>query len=76
MMNLAEYRKKPQSLTDFLPWASLVAPGIILNKGGSLQRTARFRGRILTRDAGRAGRNGGQAQQCSLALSRFQRLGS
>jgi type IV secretion/conjugal transfer VirB4 family ATPase len=44
MMNLAEYRKKPQSLADFLPWAALVAPGIILNKDGSLQRTARFRG--------------------------------
>jgi type IV secretion/conjugal transfer VirB4 family ATPase len=44
MMNLAEYRKKPQSLADFLPWAALVAEGVILNKDGSLQRTARFRG--------------------------------
>jgi type IV secretion/conjugal transfer VirB4 family ATPase len=44
MLNLAEYRKKPQSLSDFLPWAALVAPGVILNKDGSLQRTARFRG--------------------------------
>ena len=44
MMNLAEYRKKPQSLADFLPWAALVASGAILNKDGSLQRTARFRG--------------------------------
>jgi type IV secretion system protein TrbE len=44
MMNLAEYRKKPQSLTDFLPWAALVAEGVILNKDGSLQRTACFRG--------------------------------
>ena len=44
MMNLAEYRKKPQSLADFLPWAALVASGVILNKDGSLQRTARFRG--------------------------------
>ncbi|MBM3653766.1 MAG: conjugal transfer protein TrbE, partial [Alphaproteobacteria bacterium] len=44
MLNLAEYRKKPHSLADFLPWAALVAPGIILNKDGSLQRTARFRG--------------------------------
>ena len=44
MMNLAEYRKKPQSLVDFLPWAALVASGVILNKDGSLQRTARFRG--------------------------------
>ena len=44
MLNLAEYRKKPQSLADFLPWAALVAEGVILNKDGSLQRTARFRG--------------------------------
>src|SRR2546427_9386682 len=44
MLNLAEYRKKPQSLADFLPWAALVAEGVILNKDGSFQRTARFRG--------------------------------
>src|SRR6202008_2035541 len=44
MMNLAEYRKKPQSFADFLPWAALVASGVVLNKDGSLQRTARFRG--------------------------------
>jgi len=44
MMNLGEYRKKPQCLADFLPWAALVAPGIVLNKDGSFQRTARFRG--------------------------------
>jgi type IV secretion/conjugal transfer VirB4 family ATPase len=44
MLNLAEYRKKPQRLADFLPWAALVAPGVILNKDGSFQRTARFRG--------------------------------
>src|SRR5260370_20590398 len=47
MFNLAEYRNKPQSLADFLPWAALVADGIVLNKDGSLQRTARFRGRDL-----------------------------
>ena len=44
MLNLAEYRKKPQCLADFLPWAALIAPGIVLNKDGSVQRTARFRG--------------------------------
>ena len=44
MLNLAEYRKKPQALADFLPWAALVAPGVIANKDGSFQRTARFRG--------------------------------
>jgi type IV secretion system protein VirB4 len=44
MFNLAEYRNKPSNLADFLPWAALVAEGIVLNKDGSFQRTARFRG--------------------------------
>ena len=44
MLNLAEYRGKSQSLSDFLPWAALVGEGVILNKDGSFQRTARFRG--------------------------------
>lgn len=44
MLNLREYRGKPQLLADFLPWAALIAPGIVLNKDGSLQRSARFRG--------------------------------
>ena len=44
MLNLVEYRKKPRMLADFLPWAALVAPGVVLNKDGSFQRTARFRG--------------------------------
>ena len=43
-MNLAEYRRRSQCLADFLPWAALVAPGVVLNKDGSFQRTARFRG--------------------------------
>jgi type IV secretion system protein VirB4 len=44
MMNLAEYRRTTARLADFLPWAALVAEGIVLNKDGSFQRTARFRG--------------------------------
>ncbi|WP_306118398.1 MULTISPECIES: conjugal transfer protein TrbE [unclassified Roseitalea] len=44
MLNLREYRNRSQRLADFLPWAALIAPGIVLNKDGSLQRTAQFRG--------------------------------
>ncbi|MDA9521489.1 conjugal transfer protein TrbE [Bradyrhizobium sp. CCBAU 11434] len=44
MLNLAEYRHSSARLADFLPWAALVDEGIILNKDGSFQRTARFRG--------------------------------
>ena len=44
MLNLREYRNRSQRLADFLPWAALIAPGVVLNKDGSLQRTAQFRG--------------------------------
>ena len=44
MMNLSEYRRTAARLADYLPWAALVGPGVIVNKDGSFQRTARFRG--------------------------------
>ncbi|KTE02537.1 conjugal transfer protein TrbE [Sphingopyxis sp. H038] len=44
MMNFAEYRTKSARLADFLPWVCLVAEGVVLNKDGAFQRTARFRG--------------------------------
>ncbi|MFG1403823.1 conjugal transfer protein TrbE [Xanthobacter sediminis] len=44
MMNLVEYRSRNRRLADFLPWAALVGPGIVLNKDGCFQRTAGFRG--------------------------------
>ena len=44
MFNLAEYRNRNSRLADFLPWAALVGEGIVLNKDGSFQRTAQFRG--------------------------------
>ncbi|KSB91698.1 conjugal transfer protein TrbE [Caulobacter vibrioides] len=44
MFNLGVYRNTSARLADFLPWAALVAPGVILNKDGALQRTAGFRG--------------------------------
>jgi len=44
MMSLREYRSGAAHLADFLPWAALVGEGVVLNKDGSFQRTARFRG--------------------------------
>jgi len=44
MLNLTEFRQRPALLADWLPWAALVAPGVVLNKDGAFQRTARFRG--------------------------------
>jgi type IV secretion system protein VirB4 len=44
MLNLREYNPRTERLADFLPWAALVAPGVVLNKDGSFQRSIRFRG--------------------------------
>ncbi|SNS99248.1 type IV secretion system protein VirB4 [Sphingomonas laterariae] len=44
MLALHEYRRRADRLADHLPWAAIVAPGIILNKDGSFQRTFAFRG--------------------------------
>ena len=44
MLVLREYRQTASLLADHLPWAALVADGVILNKDGSFQRTLKFRG--------------------------------
>jgi type IV secretion system protein VirB4 len=44
MLNLAEYRNGADRLADLVPWAALIAPGVVLNKDGSFQRSFRFRG--------------------------------
>jgi type IV secretion system protein TrbE len=44
MFDLREYNRRASRLADFLPWAALAAPGVVLNKDGAFQRTARFRG--------------------------------
>ncbi|TPJ31517.1 conjugal transfer protein TrbE [Mesorhizobium sp. B2-7-2] len=71
MMSLAEYRRTAARLADFLPWAALVAPGIVLNKDGSFQRTARFRGPDL--DSAVAAELVAMASRINNA---FRRLGS
>ena len=44
MLNLGKYRRRPQRLPDYLPWAGLVAPGVLLDKDGSFQATIGYRG--------------------------------
>jgi len=44
MLNIAEYRPTADRLDDHLPWAALIAPGVVLNKDGSFQRTFAYRG--------------------------------
>lgn len=44
MLRIGEYRSRADRLADHLPWAALVARGVVLNKDGSFQRTLRFRG--------------------------------
>ena len=40
MLNLSRISQyKPDRLADYLPWAALIAPGVVLNKDGSFQRT-------------------------------------
>jgi type IV secretion system protein TrbE len=44
MLSLREYRHSADRLADHLPWAALVADGVVLNKDGGFQRTFAFRG--------------------------------
>lgn len=71
MINLTEYRNRNARLADYLPWAALVGSGVILNKDGSFQRTAKFRGPDL--DSAVAAELVGVAARINNA---FRRLGS
>jgi type IV secretion system protein VirB4 len=44
MRFLDEFRRRPALLADHLPWAVLIAPGVVLNKDGSFTTALRFRG--------------------------------
>lgn len=47
MFSLREHREPTNRLPDHLPWAALVAPGVILQKNAILQKTLSFRGQDL-----------------------------
>jgi len=44
LFHLTEYQKQPSRLAHRLPWAIIAAPGVVLNKTGSFQITAKFFG--------------------------------
>ncbi len=44
MFNISEYRRKGKKLSDYLPWAALIHPRVVLNKDGSFLAAYRFRG--------------------------------
>lgn len=71
MFDLRPYAKRAPKLADYLPYAGLVAPGIVLNKDGSFLRTLSFRGRDL--DSATASELMGAAQRIA---NPFGRLGS
>ncbi len=48
MFNVSEYRKKTKPLSDYLPWALFIKPGILLNKDGAFQKIYKFRGPDLS----------------------------
>lgn len=71
MLNLTEYRGTADRLADHLPWAALVAPGVVLNKDGSFQRTLRFRGPDLE-----SATEAELVSICARANNALRRLGS
>lgn len=71
MLNLAEYRSKADRLADHLPWAALVAPGVILNKDGSFMRSFAFRGPDLE-----SATEAELVSACARANNVLKRLGS
>ncbi|MBV9511214.1 MAG: conjugal transfer protein TrbE [Caulobacteraceae bacterium] len=71
MLNLKEYRPTADRLADHLPWAALVAPGVVLTKDGGFQRTLRFRGPDLE-----SATEAELVSVCARANNMLRRLGS
>lgn len=71
LMDLKEYRREPERLADRLPWAGLVAPGVVEQKDGLLQRTIEFRGSDL-----QSVTDGGLVAEMARLNNALKRLGS
>ncbi|GAM00342.1 conjugal transfer protein TrbE [Sphingomonas parapaucimobilis NBRC 15100] len=70
-MYLGEYRDRAERLADHLPWAALVAPGVVLNKDGSFLRVLAFRGPDLE-----SATEAELVGACARANNALKRLGS
>ena len=44
MQRVAPHASEPTDVSDLVPWAWLIAPGVVLNRNGSLQTTFIYRG--------------------------------
>ncbi|HVK82029.1 MAG TPA: conjugal transfer protein TrbE, partial [Verrucomicrobiae bacterium] len=69
MFDLRPYKQSGAKLADYLPWAALIAPGIVLNKDGSFQRSLAFRGPDL--DSATLAELDGASRRLNNALKRF-----
>lgn len=69
MMDLRPYRQNEARLADWLPWAGLVADGVVINKDGAFQRTLTFRGPDL--DSSTLSELMGASARLDNALKRF-----
>lgn len=69
MLDLRPYKQTNARLSDYLLWAALVAPGIVLNKDGAFQRTLSFRGPDL--DSATPAELMGASLRLNNALRRF-----
>lgn len=69
MMDLRPYRQTEARLADWIPWAGLVADGVLVNKDGAFQRTLTFRGPDL--DSSTLSELMGASGRLDNALKRF-----
>lgn len=69
MLDLRPYKRSGAKLSDYLLWAGLIAPGIVLNKDGAFQRTLTFRGPDL--DSSTPSELMGVSARLNNALRRF-----
>jgi type IV secretion/conjugal transfer VirB4 family ATPase len=71
MFSLKEYREPKHRVSDHLPWAALIAPGVVVQKDGILLRSYAFRGPDLAASA-----PGELVSAAARANNALKRLGS